>query len=215
MKRVLFGLLALTICTTTIAQKNDPEAKKLLDAVSAKFKALKTVEAAFTIKSENAAGKTLGAKKGVVRMKGSKYKINMGNNQIFCDGKNVWNYSKSVNEVAITQFDNSSATLTPQKMFTNFYDKDFLYKKNGDKTIDGKVATEIELTPKDKNKPFFKVYIYVSAAESLITSTKVLMKTGNKDTYTFSGIKQNPAVADAEFLFSAAKFPGVEINDLR
>ena len=217
MKLLVLSIFTLLLSTTTFAQKSDPEAKKILDAVSAKFKALKTVEAAFAIKSENAAGKVLGAKKGLVKMKGTKYKINLGNgtNQIFCDGANVWNFNKNTNEVSITKFDNSSNTITPQKMFTNFYDKDFLYKKNGDKPVDGKTLTEIELTPKDKSKPFFKVYIYISPADNLITSTKILMKTGNKDTYTFTGIKQNPAVADAEFVFSAGKFAGVEVNDLR
>ena len=40
-----------------MAQKNDPEAKKILDAVSAKFKTFSTVQAGFTYKVENAEGK--------------------------------------------------------------------------------------------------------------------------------------------------------------
>ncbi|WP_414524313.1 LolA family protein, partial [Umezakia ovalisporum] len=36
--------------------KSDPEAKKILDAVSAKFKTYKTVKANFTLKVENAQG---------------------------------------------------------------------------------------------------------------------------------------------------------------
>ena len=41
--------------------KSDPEAKKVLDAVSAKFKTFKTMKASFTLKIENASGKTQGA----------------------------------------------------------------------------------------------------------------------------------------------------------
>ena len=52
-------------------------------------------------------------------------KVTIVGQEIFCDGVNVWNYDKSSNEVTITKFDNSSSGLTPQKMFTNFYDKDF------------------------------------------------------------------------------------------
>ncbi len=213
MNTFILSTLILLISITGFAQSNDPEAKKVLDAVSTKFKSLKTIDAGFTIKSENAQGKVLGSKKGTVKTKGTKYKVNMGGQQIFCDGKNVWNYNKNVNEVSITQFDNSSNTLTPQKMFTNFYDKDFLYKLNGAKTIGGKSVTEIELTPKDKSKPFHKVYVYI--ADNLITSTKVLMKTGNKDTYAFTAIKTNTTIADSEFVFNAASYPGVEVNDLR
>ena len=41
------------------AAANDPEAKKILDAVSAKFKTYKSVQASFAYKVENAAGKVL------------------------------------------------------------------------------------------------------------------------------------------------------------
>ena len=66
-------------------------------------------------------------------MKGNKYNVILSGQEIFCDGVNVWTYDKSANEVTITKFDNSSSGLTPQKLFTNFYDKDFLYKLNGEK----------------------------------------------------------------------------------
>jgi hypothetical protein len=45
--------------------KSDPEAKKVLDAVSAKFKTFKSVKANFTLKIENAAGKVQGTKQGL------------------------------------------------------------------------------------------------------------------------------------------------------
>jgi outer membrane lipoprotein carrier protein len=215
MRITILSILLMLGWVNFNAQNNDPEAKKILDAVSAKFKGLKTVEATFTIKSENAQGKVLGTKKGTVKMKGTKYKVVMGNQTIFCNGTNVWNYNKTLNEVTITDFDNSSSTITPQKMFTNFYDKDFLYKLNGEKTVGGKKVSEIELTPKDKSKPFFKVYLYINKTDNYITSTKVLMKTGNKETYDLSITKTNGTIADSEFVFDASKYPGVETNDLR
>ena len=42
--------------------KSDPEAKKVLDAVSAKFKTFKAIKASFALKIENAAGKVQGVK---------------------------------------------------------------------------------------------------------------------------------------------------------
>ena len=50
--------------------KSDPDAKKILDAVSAKFKSYKTVQQKFWLKIENAAGKIIGTKSGAVLMKG-------------------------------------------------------------------------------------------------------------------------------------------------
>ena len=103
--------------------------KKILDAVSSHFKTYKSPEASFTYQVENAEGKVLSTKKGSVKMKGNKYKVTMDGTEIYSDGKTVWNYDKSTNEVTVDNINSSGTAMTPQKMFTNFYDKDFLYKK--------------------------------------------------------------------------------------
>ena len=70
---LLFGIGTLGFAQAT----NDPDAKKILDAVSAKFKSFKTVKATFTYKVENAAGKAISTKKGTVYMKGTKYSVTL------------------------------------------------------------------------------------------------------------------------------------------
>ena len=218
MKKITTSLFLLTIALSTAfaqAGVNDPAAKKILDAVSTKFKTFKTVQAKFALSIENAAGKSLGNKNGSVYMKGNKYRISVTGQEIFCDGANVSTYEKSTNEVTITKLDPSVNTLTPQKLFTNFYDKDFLYKLNGEKKVKGKTQQEIELTPTDKSKPFFKVLLYVDKASSVISSARLFEKTGNRFTYAVSGMNPNTVVGDAQFVFDSAKYPGVEIVDLR
>lgn len=194
---------------------NDPDAKKVLDGVSAKFKTFKTAKASFTYKVENGAGKVLSSKNGTVYMKGIKYRVTIVGQEIFCDGNNIWTYDKSVNEVTITKFDTETNTLTPQKLFTNFYDQDFLYKLNGEKKQGTKIIQEIEMTPIDKTKPFHKVYIYINKAGKTITGTKVLEKSGSRYNYIVNSLIPNTALTDSYFVFDAKKYPGVEIIDLR
>ncbi|MEN9571297.1 MAG: hypothetical protein RL172_2528 [Bacteroidota bacterium] len=222
MKKIVTSLLFLSLAASPLfAQpkgigQNDPEAKKILDAVSAKFKTFKTVQAKFNLGIENASGKLLANKNGTVAMKGNKYRISVTGQEIFCDGANVSTYEKSTNEVTITRLDPSTNTITPQKLFTNFYDKDFLYKLNGEKNAKGKILQEIELTPIDKSKPFFKVLLYVDKAGKTISGAKLFEKTGNRFNYTVTGFTPNAAaVTDAQFVFDAKKFPGVEVVDLR
>lgn len=197
------------------AQKNDPEAKKVLDAVSARFKSFKSVQASFAYKVEDAKGKVQSSKTGTVLMKGTKYKVNFGGQEIFCDGKTVWNYDKSAKEVTINNMDASGSMITPQKLFTNFYDKDFLYLLTGEKKVGNRTIQEIEMTPTDKSKPFHKVYLQVDKNAKTIYSTKVLENTGNRYTYTVSSMKTDAAVADNQFVFEKSKYPGVEEVDLR
>ena len=193
--------------------KSDSEAKKVLDAVSSKFKTYKAVTAKFSLKMENASGKTVSSKNGTVYMKGSKYRVSIQGQEIYSDGSNVWTYDKASNEVTINKIDPSGNSLTPQKLFTNFYDKDFLYKLNGTKQVSNKKMQEVELTPIDKTKPFHKVVLMIDNAS--ISSSKIFEKTGNRYTYSVSSLNATAAVNDKTFVFDAAQYPGVEIVDLR
>lgn len=194
--------------------QSDPAAKQVLDGVSAKFKTFKAVQSNFTLQVEDGKGKVQGVKKGVVFMKGSKYRVNITGQEIYSDGSNIWTYDKAANEVTITRMEGQSA-LTPQKLFSNFYDKDFLYKLNGEKKIAGKTIQEIELTPKDKSKAFHKVYVYVDKAAKSVYSTKVLEKNGNVYTYTINTFNGKAVIGDDQFVFDKKKYPGVEEIDLR
>jgi len=217
MKRICFLLLTVaTIASSLFAQtSSDPDAKKILDAVSAKFKSFKAIQAGFTYKVENADGKAISTKKGTVYMKGTKYRVSFVGQEIFCDGNTVWTYDKSSNEVTISKLDASSNTLTPQKLFTDFYDKDFLYKLNGEKKANGKTFQEIEMTPNDKTKPFHKVYLTIDKNAKTIYSTKVLEKAGNRYSYTVNSFSGSANIPDTKFVFNKSDYPGVEEVDLR
>jgi outer membrane lipoprotein carrier protein len=219
MKNLLFSIFLLT-GITAFAQpkgmgKNDTDAKKILDAVSAKFKSFKTITAKFNLKIENSAGKVQGSKSGVVNLKGTKYRINVTGQDIYSDGNTAWTYDKSSNEVQINKVERSAGTISPQKMFTNFYDKDFLYKTNPDVKVGGKLMQEIELTPIDKSKPFFKVLVDIDKASQTIRQTKVFEKNGNRYTYSVASMTTNSNLPDALFVFDAKKYPKVEVIDLR
>ncbi|MEO6405138.1 MAG: outer membrane lipoprotein carrier protein LolA [Ferruginibacter sp.] len=220
MKKIInMGIFILMSYFTATAQvpkgmgNSDPDAKKVLDGVSAKFKTYKSVSAKFTLKIENASGKSMGTKIGNVYMKGSRYRISVTGQEIFSDGSNVWTYDKASNEVTISKLDPSANSITPQKLFTNFYDKDFLYKLNGTVKQAGKNMQEVELTPIDKTKAFHKVLLYID--KSNINTTKIFEKNGNRYTYSVTGMNTNTNIADGLFVFDAKKYPGVEVVDLR
>ena len=215
MKNFYLSALLFIISVQGIAQSTDPAAKAILDGVSAKFKTFTSVQATFSYKVENASGKALSTKTGTILMKGTKYKVNFSGQEIFCNGTTIWNYDKAANEVTISKLDASSGMITPQKLFTDFYDKDFRYILNGEKKAGTKTLQEIEMTPLDKSKPFFKVYVQVDKAAKTIYSTKVLENAGNRYTYTVSTMKTNAVLADNQFVFDKTKYPGVEEVDLR
>ncbi len=208
---VLFSTVSIAIAQTS----SDPAAKAILDKVSSKFKTYKAVQSGFSLKIEDGKGKVQGNKTGTVYMKGSKYRLTMPGQEIICDGKTIWTFDKSSNEVTITKVDPMATTITPQKLFTNFYDKDFLYKLNGEKKVGTKTIQEIEMTPTDKGKAFHKVYVFVDKTAQAISSASILQKDGSKFTYTVNSMNGNATVTDSQFVFDKAKFPGAEEVDLR
>lgn len=223
-KTVLLGVIMCGMVFSGMAQtktpvgslgQNDPKAKVVLDNVSKKFKSLKTVIANFILKVEGANNSVSDSKKGSVYVKGAKYKVIMGEQEIISDNKTSWTFAKDVNEVTINNVDQSNTSMTPAKIFTNFYDKDFLYRLTGESNEKGKVLQNIELTPTDKSKTFFKVLVDIDKKNSTLARMRVFEKTGNKYTYEITSFTPNGAVGDDMFTFDAKKHPGVEVVDLR
>ena len=198
------------VFATQLFAQNDPNAKKILDAVSNKFKTVKALQANYSLTVTNKAGKNAGTKTGTLLLKGQKYVINDKSLQIYSDGTTTWRYEPEANEVTTSPVDNTASGITPAKLFTNFYDKDFSYKLNGNKPIAGKQLAEIELTPTAKNKNYNKVYVYVDQTQNMIVSSKVVENSGNSYNYSISNLKTNVPLADNQFVFDKSKHPGVE-----
>lgn len=195
--------------------KTDPAAKKIMDKVSNKYKSYKTLSADFALKVYNTQGELQGSQTGTLSMKGKKYMILMGSQEVYNDGSTVYSYDRDTREVQLTRFDPADPTITPQSIFTNFYDKDFLYKLNDESQKNGKTIQEIEFTPLDKTLTYFKVQISVDKQSNQIVSARIFEKNGNRYIYTLSNYKINTDIPDASFAFSAAKHPNVEVVDLR
>jgi len=221
MKILLSVLTGIIVSVSCYGQNNslghsDPEAKQILDKASAKIKSFKAIQANFTLEVQDEQGNSQGIKKGTILMKGNKYKVNLTGQEIYNNGKTNWTYDKSANEVTITKPDPSSNSLaSPQTLLTNFYDKDFLYKMNGEQKMGGKTVQEIEMTPTDKTRNFHKVYLYIDKKSHMVTSGKLLDKNGNRYIYTLNNLNGKASISDASFVFDKSKYPGVEEIDLR
>jgi len=207
-KTILFLLISLSANDILFAQ-NDPNAKKILDAVSTKVKSYKGITGAFTIKSITSKGKDNGTKTGNISIKGQKYILKQGKTEIICDAAKIYNFDGS-KTVTITPVEESGQTLSPQNLLSNFYDKDFNYKLVSSKTA----FHEVELVPNDKRKNFVKVNIFIDKIKNMITKAKILDKSSNTIEFTLNNINTNATLADNLFKFDKNHYPkSVEILD--
>jgi len=177
--------------------------------VSAKVKSFKGISANFSIKSQSSKGKDNGTKTGTIAIKGQKYLLKQGKNEIICDGVSIYNFDGN-KTITKSLLEESNQTLSPQNLLSNFYDKDFNYKL----VSSAGTFHEIEMTPIDKRKSFQKVNIFIDKAKSIITKAKVLDKSNNVLEFSLSNLNTGAILPDANFQFVRAKYPkDVEILD--
>jgi outer membrane lipoprotein-sorting protein len=208
MKSIVAFLSIILLQNLAIAQ-NDPNAKKILDAVGQKVNSFKSISGNFTIKSFTSKGKPNGVKTGTISMKGSKYVLKQGKTEITCDGKNIYSFDGS-KTITVGPAEDANKSLTPQKILSGSYDKEFNYK-----LVSSKGAFhEIELKPVDTRKNFQKVTVFVDKTKNIISKAKVLDKSNNTMEFSFTNLNTSSSIADNVFVFNKNKYPkDVEILD--
>ncbi len=104
--------------------------------------------------------------------------------------------------------------LTPNRIFSigqsGFKSRMGESKKAGDNTLH-----TVELTPEDTKKPYFKIVLQIDKSKNLLTSLKVMNKSGINVNYTIDKFMQNIEAPDVLFSFDTAKHKDVEVIDLR
>ena len=128
----LFSLAVVLISIISAHAQNDPSAKKILDMVSAKVKSFSTITANFSINSVSSKGKNNGVKSGVISIKGAKYVLAQGKMQVICDGAKTYNFD-GAKTITVTSLEESGQSLSPQKILSGDYAKDFTCKLIGTK----------------------------------------------------------------------------------
>jgi outer membrane lipoprotein carrier protein len=201
MKRIYTLIIALSFIAGSASAQNDPNAKKVLDAVSAKLKTFKGITANFNFISRGGSGKVNNNASGKIYIKGSKYYIKQGAIEIFSDGNKTWNYNGN-NEVTVTPVDEADNALTPQALLTNFYDHDFIYKL----VSSAGSYNQIQLTPFDKRKNYKQLIVSVDKSKMMITKAQVQDKNNNTIDFNLSNINTGANIPDNTFVFDKKKY---------
>jgi len=224
MKKLLIYFI-LTVLTTgyAFAQK-DAEAKKILSAVSAKYKSYDIVKADFTFTLDDPQANVKDTQTGtlIARSKANKFKViiyspgdkTTSAEEIISDGKSQWTYQKKDKEVQLSDVDHSEDNINPAQLFT-IYEKGYKYLYNGDEKVDGRLCQIIDLTPDDEKKQFFKVRLSIDKVKKQIYSALIFDKNGSRYTYTIRSFTPNVKLPDNIFTYNKSDHPGVEVVDLR
>lgn len=209
MKKLLFLVIVAALNLAALAQ-TDKKATAILDEVSVKTKAYKTIKIEFTYAMDNAKQKIHDKFKGTLLSKGDKYKLTAAGQDVISDGKTVWTYLKDTKEVQINNVGEDDDAFTPTKLLSG-YNKDFKSKfieEKGNEQL-------IELYPLKKGKSFTKVQLTIDKTKKQISRFVIYDRNGSTFTYLVDKFVTDQPIADNVFTFNKAEHPGVEINDMR
>jgi len=213
-KKILVGFFSLAIfISSTAFITQDQKANAILATVSKTYKSYKTIKAGFRISIDNQQTNSKINQKGTLYLKGKKFRIDMSDQEIYCDGNKMWTYFKEENEVQIAKYDPNQQDINPSEIFT-IYKKGFKSKYIGE-VLKGNVKVQkIELIPDDRNKPYFKVKLEIEKATHKISSMQILNKNGLVTNYSITSFDGNVDISDSFFKFDSRSKPGVVEIDL-
>jgi outer membrane lipoprotein-sorting protein len=203
-------LIGLMLNVAIMAQNKAQKAKTLLDEVSAKTKAAKSIKADFTYTMENTKARLHEEKSGSVLISGDKYKMTASGQTIICDGKTIWTYIKESNEVQVNAVDGNQDAITPTTLLTTYGDN---FNAKMVKSEDASLEM-VELTPK-KVKNITKVVLRIKKAAKQVDGFSIYDKGGSVFNYRIKNYSTDQAVNSSDFTFDVKKFPGVEVIDMR
>jgi len=213
-KTVLMMFFCALFSWMASAQNTDGGATELLKKVSAKYQTYTSLQFHYTLKATKE-GKTLNTQQGDFALKGNKYRTSFSGQAFYCDGKSIWNYQKSTNEVSIYEYDpeDDENMMNPQRILKS-WDKKFRAKYIRDEFINNISYAIVDLTPKT-TQSFYRIRLYVNKNTQNIGRIALYEKDNTIYTYYVEQFKTNVTLADSYFVFDKAKYPGVEVNDMR
>lgn len=200
-----------------INAQEDQKAKGILDKMSDKYQNIPSYRTNFVYRLRNKNEDIDEKFSGEIIVKGEKYVLLMGDQEVFNDGETIWTFLEDANEVNVDYYMPNEGDLSPNNIYAA-YKKGYRYrwieiKKVGSRTLD---VVELQPeNPKDPDKIFFRIILNIDQSDNTIHSWEMYDRAGNVFSYTISGFNPQFAADDSFFQFDESKYPDVEVVDLR
>ena len=195
-------------------QTHDPEAKALLQAVSAKVENYNNIQIDFKYDLENDSENIRQETRGKITLSGNKYILNILGVQRLFDGETLYTISPDDEEVTISK-DNSidDNTISPSALLT-FYESGYNYKLDISQLKFGRKIQYIKLIPIDSEAEIKYALLGVDTKTKHIYNLIEIGENDTKTTLTILAYKTNIPLPKSFFKFKASDYDDYYINNL-
>lgn len=216
MKRIL--LLTLIILTqgiviSTYAAGKDKEARRVLDATSAHISKSGAISIRFTATS--LLGKVpQGSTSGTMDIMGKKFWMKTADMQTWFDGKTQWTMQEGDYEVSMTEPTGVELQTINPYAFLEIYKRGFNYRMKKGTLSNGSTGYKLFLTADNSKQDIREIFLEV---DSRYNPVRVSIRQGKNQwvRIVVNSFRVSKSFADGHFTFPKAKYPNVEIIDLR
>lgn len=208
-------LAAVAVLSINVQAQDDERSRKVINDMIEKVRSYSSMMIEFETELIDEENDLNVLQVGVVQVKDKKFHLVLEDNTVISNGETVWTYSEDLNEVTINDPEEFGDDMDPSQLFT-MYEKGFksVFVKEG--TLNGNAVYELKLFPlKPAEKPYHTILLTVNKTTKIAEKVVLLYKEGNKVSYVVTKFSGDPAMAADLFTFNKAKYPGVEVNDMR
>ncbi len=209
------SILLLLLFTLHVVAQNSVEAKDILDKAYANWVASNGIKLSFSATSKEPDGTEYEPQEGEAYIKGNKFRLEMNTMIIWFDGVTQWVLLKDVNEVNISNPTASDLHSVSPLSLLGIYKEGFTFKPPVAKAINGESVYQVEMLPEPRNRNYKNITVAINKERTTLVQAILIMDNGVQNVINISNYNANYNFLDSEFSFDKAKYPAVEIVDLR
>ena len=211
-KKLILAITLIIVALQGVSAQNNAQAEKVITDLltEARTSAIKTT---FKLVISDKKDPQPMVTSGVFTLKGNKFTLEMDVMKAWYDGKTQWAFVPQNNEVSVTEPTMKELSETnPMAILSGFKSKCLIQFSSKVKSAQNYC---IEMIPKVKNNDITKIDVQINKSNGNLFSIKLTNKNGGSTILTLSNFQKGINVPDNIFVFNAARFKGVTVNDLR
>ena len=210
-------LALLSILHLQVAAQQDSAADELLQKLAENNRSHQSIRSDFTFHYQSLQSDEGNSWQGTITMKGKKYRLELRNSTLYYDGKTLWNHLHEAGEVNISEpveQEGGDILNHPHQIF-EIHQLNLKSQYLGKQKIEGQALYTIDLFPRDLDREYSRIRLFLDQSPVQIHSAKIFAKDGSRYTIEINNLTTDQPVADSTFVFDKKAHPKVEVIDMR
>jgi len=211
MKKLFFACFMMLLASAVWGQEG--EAKRILDKMSATYKAMPGFEISFNQKLANGMNGE-DTYSGNAAVSKEKFFVDFQGQLIFCDGPTLWTYIMEGEELTISNFEPDEQAINPANIY-DIYKEGFDFEFVGEDTYEEQQVNVVKLNSTDPDADFTTIIMYVGQEDAYLKGWDLIDYDGIPTSFIVTKFAPNKSFDEGFFQFDDTKYKVEIVTDLR